>query len=64
MTYINKIIYFLAKVWFAFVMLLALVLTAVLSVPFFIMEWIDKSPADRQTMLLRNKIIRLNKTSS
>ncbi|WP_254561434.1 hypothetical protein [Dyadobacter diqingensis] len=64
MTYINKIIYFLAKVWFAFVMLLALVLTAVLSVPFFIMEWIDKSPADRQTMILRNKIIRLNKTSS
>jgi hypothetical protein len=64
MTYINKIIYFLAKVWFAFVMLLALVLTAVLSVPFFFMEWIDKSPADRQTMLLRNKIIRLNKTSS
>jgi hypothetical protein len=64
MTYINKIIYFLAKVWFAFVMLLALILTAVLSVPFFFMEWIDKSPADRQTMLLRNKIIRLNKTSS
>jgi hypothetical protein len=45
-------------------MLLALILTAVLSVPFFFMEWIDKSPADRQTMLLRNKIIRLNKTSS
>ncbi|MDQ6480474.1 hypothetical protein [Dyadobacter sp. LHD-138] len=64
MTYINKIIYFLAKVWFAFVMLLALILTAILSVPFFILEWIDKSPADRQTMMLRSKIVRLNKTPS
>lgn len=63
MKYINKVIYFLAKTWFAFVMLLALVLTAILSIPFFILEWIDKSPADRQPMVFRNKMIDLNKTS-
>jgi hypothetical protein len=63
MTYINSLIYFLAKVWFTFVMLVALVLTAILSVPFYILEWIDKSPDDRQTLTLRNKIIELNKTS-
>jgi hypothetical protein len=63
MTYINKIFYFVAKVWFAFVMLIALVLTAILSFPFFILEWIDKSPSKTSDIVLRNKLIHLNKTS-
>jgi len=65
MTYINKIFYLVAKVWFAFVMLIALVLTAILSFPFFILEWIDKSPAKTNDtdIVLRNKLIHLNKTS-
>jgi hypothetical protein len=63
MTYINKSIYFIAKVWFAFVMLLALVLTAILSFPFFVLEWIDKGPTKHNNLVLRDKLIRLNKTS-
>jgi hypothetical protein len=63
MVYINKIIYLIAKVWFAFVMLLALILTAVLSFPFFVLEWIDKSPNKSGDMVLKNKLIRFNKTA-
>ncbi|WP_159475319.1 hypothetical protein [Dyadobacter sp. 3J3] len=63
MVYINKVIYFIAKIWFAFVMLLALVLTAILSFPFFILEWIDKSPAKTDNLVLKSKLIHLNKTS-
>ncbi len=63
MVYINKVIYFIAKVWFAFVMLLALVLTAILSFPFFILEWIDRSPSKADDLVLKSKFIQLNKTS-
>lgn len=63
MRIIDKIIYFVARVWFAFAMLIALVLTAILSFPFFILEWLDKSPSKAGNIVLRNKIIDLNKTS-
>ena len=64
MAYINKIIYFVGRVWFAFVMFLALVLTSVLSIPFLIMEMIDGSPSKREIIILKEKGIRFDRTTS
>lgn len=64
MTYINKAIYFIAKVWFAIIMVLALVLTSVLSLPFFLIEWIDGSPSKTNVMLLKNRRMFMDRPSS
>jgi len=64
MTYINKAIYFIAKVWFAIIMVLALILTSILSIPFFIIEWIDGSSSKANILLLRNRRIIIDRPGS
>ncbi|WP_090340752.1 hypothetical protein [Dyadobacter koreensis] len=64
MNYINKAIYFIAKIWFAIIMVLALILTSILSIPFFIIEWIDGSSSEGSTLLLRNRRVTIDRPGS
>jgi len=64
MTYLNKAIYFIGRVWFAFVMFLALVLTTVLSIPFFLMDWIDGSSSKTNIIIFKNKEIQMPRSGS